>query len=492
MDKEVFFFMNEQSSQFIALYCRVSTDDQAKEGVSLEEQQERLEAYCRAMGWGKDVIVYVEDGYSAKSTDRPHLKRLIEDVKAGDIKKIIVTKLDRMSRKLLDLLTLIDLFQEHDVSFVSISESFDTNTPSGRLTLQVLGAVAEFERERIRERVFENMYHAASKGKWLTQHPFGYRLENKELVIYENEAKIVRDIFIWYTQEGHGFYAIAKKLNLLGIPSRQNKQWSIRSVKLLLSNPVYKGTVVWNRKDRSKKKEQFKKEDEWVIQENAAPAIVTDELWNEVQKRMQTSTLAPRAQTSPHLLGGLLKCGKCGSGMSIGWSGSTKNRYRVYRCSANKNKGTCTSKQYKAHQLEELFKKGLSNLCESFSFSLYPSLSLQKRHTDVTNQMKLATAKKRYKRKVEAFTAGLIELEDLQEEKRRLETLELALQPTTELNENINLPQIEEWMKSKLKNIYDALSIVPVEELKPLIQTIIEKVILHSEEELEIVLQPII
>ena len=82
--------------------------------------------------------------------------------------KIIVTKLDRMSRKLLDLLTLIDLFQEHDVSFVSISESFDTNTPSGRLTLQVLGAVAEFERERIRERVFENMYHAASKGKWHT------------------------------------------------------------------------------------------------------------------------------------------------------------------------------------------------------------------------------------------------------------------------------------------------------------------------------------
>ena len=77
--------MNEQASQFIALYCRVSTDDQVKEGVSLEEQQERLEAYCRAMGWG-NVVVYVEDGFSAKSIDRPHLTRLIEDVKAGDIK----------------------------------------------------------------------------------------------------------------------------------------------------------------------------------------------------------------------------------------------------------------------------------------------------------------------------------------------------------------------------------------------------------------------
>ena len=163
-----------------------------------------------------------------------------------------------MSRKLLDLLTLIDLFQEHDVSFVSISESFDTNTPSGRLTLQVLGAVSEFERERIRERVFENMYHAASKGKWLTQHPFGYRLENKELVIYENEAKLF-EIYSFGTHKKVTVLYNCKKLNSLGIPSRQNKQWSIRSIKLLLSNPVYKGTVVWNRKDRSKKKSNSKR-----------------------------------------------------------------------------------------------------------------------------------------------------------------------------------------------------------------------------------------
>ena len=131
---------------------------------------------------------------------------------------------------------------------------------------------------------------------------------------------------------------------------------------------------------------------------------------------MQTSTLAPRAQTSPHLLGGLLKCGKCGSGMSIGWSGSTKNRYRVYRCSANKNKGTCTSKQYKAHQLENFSKRAI-NLCESFSFSLHPSLSLQKKTNRRNKSDETGNRQKRYKRKVEAFTAGLIELEDLQEEK---------------------------------------------------------------------------
>ena len=146
------------------------------------------------------------------------------------------------------------------------------------------------------------MYHAASKGKWLTQHPFGYRLENKELVIYENEAKIVRDIFIWYTQEGHGFIQL-QKLNSLGIPSRQNKQWSIRSIKLLLSNPVYKGTVVWNRKDRSKKR-AIQKEDEWVIQENAAPAIVTDELWNESQNGCKLLPLLHAPKQVPIFLEG--------------------------------------------------------------------------------------------------------------------------------------------------------------------------------------------
>lgn len=155
----------------VAIYCRVSTDEQAREGVSLDEQKERLLAYCKAMGWSEETLTFIDDGYSAKSLERPQLTKLIHQVKQGSISRIMVTKLDRMSRRLLDLLNMIDLFQQYDVSFVSISESFDTNTPSGRLTLQVLGAVAEFERERIRERVFENMLHAAHSGKWLTPEP---------------------------------------------------------------------------------------------------------------------------------------------------------------------------------------------------------------------------------------------------------------------------------------------------------------------------------
>jgi site-specific DNA recombinase len=479
---------NEIQGRSIALYCRVSTDEQAREGVSLDEQQERLKSYCRAMGWNEEPLIFVDDGYSAKDIDRPQLNRLLNQVKKGTISKILVTKLDRLSRRLLDLLKLIDTFQEHNVSFISISESFDTNTPSGRLTLQVLGAVAEFERERIRERVFENMLHAANQGKWLTQNPYGYRLENKELVIYEPEAQIVRKVYDWYLNKGLGYYAIAKKLNEEGIPSRQKKEWSIRAIKLMLTNPVYKGTLVWNRIDSSKSKRVKKDDADWVILEDAYPAIIDKATWEQVQKRVNKKQMAPRAQTSPHLLGGLLKCGRCGSGMSIGWSGSSKNRYRVYRCSANKNKGTCTSKQYRADDVELWFKHGLLKLANSMNPKMIPHL-IQKavENEESTIKQKIRSAQNRYKRKVEAYTAGLIELEDLNEEKKRMEQIITEAQKE-ENTFSVDVKKLEAMVKEKINSVIDAIDVLPVPEAKSLIKTIVEKVILHDEKDIEIVL----
>jgi site-specific DNA recombinase len=471
-------------SRSIAIYCRVSTDEQAREGVSLDEQKERLSAYCRAMGWNSETI---DDGYSAKNMERPQLTKLIKQVKNGLISKVMVTKLDRMSRKLLDLLNLIDLFQEHQVSFISISESFDTNTPSGRLTLQVLGAVAEFERERIRERVFDNMFHAANNGKWLTQSPYGYKLEKKELVIYEPEAKVVKRVFNFYLNKGLGYYAIAKMLNEEGIPSKFNKEWSLRSIKLMLTNPAYKGTLVWNRKDSSKKKRKEKDEDDWVVVDDCLPSIIDKTTWENVQKRVNTKQMAPRAQTSPHLLGGLLKCGKCGGGMSIGWSGSKNNRYRVYRCSNNKNKGTCSSKQYKADEVEAWFKQGLLQLANSNNEEL--SLLIKEKNNqsqNVNTEQKIKIAKARYKRKVEAFTAGLIEIEDLNEEKLKMENILSALSKSSQDNSPVELDKIQQEITNKIKNIIDAINELPVPESKAIIKTFVSKVLLKSENEIEL------
>ncbi len=485
--------INEFTSPlYIALYCRVSTDEQAREGLSLAEQQQRLTAYCQAMGWNEEIKLFIDDGFSAKNLERPKLEKLLDAVRKREVSKVIVTKLDRMSRRLKDLLSLIDIFEEHKVSFTSIGEMFDTHTPSGRLTLHVLGAVAEFERERIRERVVENMHHAAKKGKWLTQHPYGYRLDGDTLKIYSPEAEVVKNIFNQYLEKGLGFFTIAKKLNEEGIPSRHNKEWSLRAVKLLLQNPVYKGTLVWNRRDSTKKQRAIKEEEEWIIVDECLPNIIDKETWEKVQEKIGSKKMHPRSKTSPHLLGGILKCGKCGAGMSIGWSGSKINRYRVYRCSANKNKGTCTSQQYKADKVENWFKIGLLQLTEGISNQLIPHLiEKTESHLNTSMEQRIRGVKTRYKRKVEAYTAGLIELDELTEEKNRMEDLIKEAKESQSTKQNIDISSLENMVKTKINSIIDALDQLPVEEAKAQTSTFIEKVILHDDKDVEIIIRPI-
>lgn len=478
----------DQLGKRIAIYCRVSTDEQAKEGVSLDEQQVRLHAYCRAMGWTAAVEEFVDDGYSAKNMDRPALKRLLEEIRRGVISKLMVTKLDRLSRRLLDLLTLIELFQQHGVSFVSTSESFDTETPAGRLTLQVLGAVAEFERERIRERVFDNMLYAARSGRWLTQHPYGYRLEDKALVVYEPEANIVRRVFRMFAVDGLGYLAIARRLNEERIPSRHNKQWSIRGVKRMLTNPAYIGTLVWNRVDSSNKQRQVKLEDDWVVIPDSHPAIIDHATWNQVQQRIEkTAPVPPRAKGSPHLLGGLLKCGRCGSAMTIGWSG-WPTRYRVYRCSAYSNKGTCQSKPYPADEVEQWFKEGLRQFVEPVDHT-EQEVIVQGGELDLRSRrlQRIEAAKRRYQRQVGAYTAGLIELEDLAKEREQMERDIAALCREQETGLPIvKLREVERDLNRRVLTAGDAIGLLPVELAKAKLRTLIRQVRLYDREIMEI------
>lgn len=481
---------NEQNvldMRSVAIYCRVSTDEQAREGLSLNEQQHRLEAYCAAMGWKGDIRLFIDDGYSAKDLNRPQLTHLLESVRNNEISKIIVTKLDRLSRRLLNLLELIDEFQTHTVSFISISESFDTNTPSGRLTLQVLGAVAEFERERIRERVVDNMFHAANQGKWLTSAPYGYKLIEKKLEVHPEQAKVVKRIFKLYLQEHMGFLTIARTLNEEGIPSPSGKEWWNRTIKLILTNPVYKGTTVWNRRSGSIEKRPEKDLEEWVIQEKTHEAIIPQETWDKVQESISQKSLPSRAQSSTHLLSGLLKCPKCGSGMSVSTSGSRKNPYKAYRCSAHKNKGGCTGKQYKLDEMHTLFKKGLEDLLTHLPIeTIKVNRGAASNNQSTITQQKIHTAKKRYERKVEAFTAGLISLEDLRVEKERLETLQ---QVAGSREKEKDLSEIESELKSLIQDILKGIDTLSTERTKAFISKLIEKVVPIDEKEILIVLK---
>ncbi|MGM9986265.1 MAG: recombinase family protein [Bacillaceae bacterium] len=461
----------------IAIYCRVSTDEQAREGLSLDEQKHRMKSYCTAMGWKQQIRYFIDDGYSAKDIERPQLTELIQAIQLNHISKVIVTKLDRLSRKLLNLLELIDVFSKHQVSFISVSESFDTNTPSGRLTLQVLGAVAEFERERIRERVVDNMFHAANKGKWLTSAPYGYQLIEKELKIDPKTAPIVKRIYHMYLEKNLGFLSIAKQLNEEGIPSPMKKEWWNRSVKLILTNPVYKGTTIWNRRNGTIKSRPVKDIEEWVIQDNTHEAIIEPEVWDQTQEKINKGTIPARAQSSPHLLSGILKCPQCGSGMSVSPSGSKKSPYKAYRCSAYKNKGTCTGKQYRLDDMHALFKKGLNDLLHNLpldELSLQSS-NKQSQPTTADQTKAIYNAKKRYERKVEAYADELITLEDLHKEKERLDTITKAL---TRVDSNPkDIGELEEEMKGLIESLIEALDTLPAAKVKKLLGELFEKIV---------------
>src|SRR5713226_7826619 len=183
-----------------AIYTRVSPDQGLdQEFNSLDEQYEAASAYIRSQahaGWTLIRSRYDDGGYSGGSTDRPDLQRLLDDIRGRKIDVIVVYKVDRLTRSLADFAKLVELFDAHDVSFVSVTQQFNTTTSMGRLTLNVLLSFAQFEREVTSERIRDKIAASKRKGLWVGgMVPLGYELNDGKLLIVEEEAQQVRTIF---------------------------------------------------------------------------------------------------------------------------------------------------------------------------------------------------------------------------------------------------------------------------------------------------------
>ena len=180
-----------------ACYARVSTQEQVKEGYSIDEQIERLRSYCEAMGWNRFKI-YVEAGASGGNMNRPALQEMLKDIRSGMIEKVVVYKLDRLSRSQKDTLNLIeDEFLAHGVDFISMCENFDTSSPFGRAMVGILAVFAQLEREQIKERMNMGREARAKEGKWVGvgNSPVGYDYIDGALQINEFEAVQIRELF---------------------------------------------------------------------------------------------------------------------------------------------------------------------------------------------------------------------------------------------------------------------------------------------------------
>ncbi|MHC4163081.1 MAG: recombinase family protein [Planctomycetota bacterium] len=341
-----------------AVYTRKSTEEGLdQEFNSLDAQREAAEAYIASQkqeGWLCLPDRYDDGGFSGATLERPGLARLLQDIEAGKVQCVVVYKVDRLSRSLLDFTRLIDLFDQKKASFVSITQQFQTTTSMGRLTLNVLLSFAQFEREMIAERTRDKMGAARRKGKWVGGFPIlGYDLdpEGGRLHVNAEEAEQVQAIFALYLRRR----SLSRVLRELDQRGWRTKRWTTRKGKVrggsrfsksglshLLQHAYYVGKVRY-------RGETYAGEHE---------AIVDEKVFERVQRCLRRKTGAgghrPK-QPSGALLMGILECGACQAPMTPGYTAKSKRRYRYYRCTRalREGNGRCPSPSLPAQEVED-------------------------------------------------------------------------------------------------------------------------------------------
>ena len=304
----------------VAAYIRVSTQMQVEDGYSLSAQRERLKAFAYSQGW-EIVKFYVDEGLSAKDMDRPDLQRMLKGVREGIFDIVLVYKLDRLTRSVIDLDKLLTEFSKHDVMFKSSTEVYDTTTATGRLFIRLVASMAQWERENLGERVRFGMQEKAREGKWtVSTPPLGYDSKESELIVNPSEAAVVKEIFSLYLS-GMGMHKIARNLNERGLYTKKGKAWAQSTIQYILTNPIYHGTTRYNYR--------LNKENYFEV-EGVVPSIISDEEYQLTQQMIQKRrTVHPRQATSKYLFSKVLKCARCGKTL-VGKSSNTKRGEKVY------------------------------------------------------------------------------------------------------------------------------------------------------------------
>lgn len=325
-----------------AIYIRVSTHWQVDRD-SLQVQRRELIAYSELVLNIQEYEVFEDPGYSAKNTDRPAYQTMMSRLRTGEFSHLLVWKIDRISRNLLDFAEMYAELKKLGVIFVSKNEQFDTSSAIGEAMLKIILVFAELERKMTAERVTAIMLSRASDGRWNGGiPPFGYSVVDDSITVNQEEALLYRQIVEDY-MNGYSASEIATKMNSLGIVTRRNKQWAHVNVLRILNSRFYLGEYSYNKRDGSSKKNKPQKE--WiVVKDHHAPLITEDEfdaLQREIARRRRDGTKPGDSYTYKytHILAGLVRCGRCGSNMIALRDHKRKNGTTpsVYLCSKRKN-----------------------------------------------------------------------------------------------------------------------------------------------------------
>lgn len=338
----------DQSKVVRKLRCAVYTRKSSEEGLeqefnSLHAQREACEAYIasqRSEGWVLVRDRYDDGGLSGGTLERPALRRLLSDIEDGLVDVVVVYKIDRLSRSLMDFARLVDVFDRNSVTFVSVTQSFNTTTSMGRLTLNVLLSFAQFEREVTAERIRDKFRASRMKGMWMGGHPpFGYRVENRRLIVDEGQADHARWIFDRFVELGSGT-VLAREVAAKNIRTSRGTLIDKKYIYRMLNNRVYLGEAVH-------KGESYPGEHD---------AIIHHEVWDRVHAILQESPRKRAARTradTPALLKGLL-FGPDGAAFSPTHTRRKGKLYRYYvsQTVLKRGAGACSVARVPAGEIE--------------------------------------------------------------------------------------------------------------------------------------------
>lgn len=344
-----------------AVYTRVSVDERAQTQTysTLDNQRDSCLSYVKSQktdGW-RVFKVYEDSGQSGGSLNRPALKQMIQDIKKGHIQVVVVYKIDRLTRNHKDFYSLLEIFNQNNVTFVSTTQHFDTTSSAGRLLLHIMLEFAQFEREMAQERTYDKRIAMARKGMYCGGRvPLGYDSKNKKLTINPEEAKIVRLCFELYPKLG-SMGTVSNRLNEMGYRTKKfyirgkkgggSTKFDKKKVSTILANPLYIGKVRF--KDKSRK--------EYLFEGEHKPIIMNPKIWEGVQNILASNRETHKTfkQNKYELLfQGLIRCGSCGCGMTNSSKRKKGKVYLYYRCieAVAKGKEVCPVRTLAADELE--------------------------------------------------------------------------------------------------------------------------------------------
>lgn len=306
----------------VGIYIRVSTTEQAEEGYSIPAQKERLIAYCQAQGWN-EYKLYIDEGVSAKDTNRPKLKLLLKDVEEGKINLILVYRLDRFTRRVRDLHNMLDFLEKHNCKFRSATEMYDTTTAMGRMFIGLVALLAQWEAENMSERISMALEKKVADGERVGNIPYGFDLSDEKLVTNEKSKYLLW--MIDKIEKGWSINHTAEQLYLIN----KDRNWNAEKIIRLLRNPAIYGATRWLDK----------------IYENTHKGIITKERWLRLQKILNDRTVHFKKHLKfNYIFHGVLICPNCGHVLvgnrftRIRKDGTEKHGF-IYRCnSCIKNK----------------------------------------------------------------------------------------------------------------------------------------------------------